>query len=518
MSSPTTGQFQFEDETGRLNCVIAPDSPTSHDCTKQCHPLVEETGTKTQSSPAKKKARTETGSAGVDGDSDYACPYAQTWNIGEIVRIDKFQVIMERFIVSQFPTADHLQEWKYVEKFRLHTYLQFSMADTVSLSKSESSPSGIPKVMKTTTNNIDVCSHAGMTNAENKAAEDKGANFKESYRGRHQTKDSSQISMLSIEKRAPESGNTNSKGSNQLRKTADRTSESEYKFTSLQSQGTSMNIYVTTQGGAKGNGHVAHCSSSLSTNGGVASNKGGVATDKRGVATDKRGVATVKGGVATDKGGVATVSAIGHSQKPPPGVQTSVCQYVVLMEKDPLMVKARINADSQLSFYALVTFLGKPQIEEAATSIHDSTFSQTAPTRSSEVNTYQENNFSKNTEITQPAGLAQGVQQKKETTVERKEVILTFSGSAVRWFSLLFVGCVYRILVPNSRDLSVFGSTLTGALRRATEKCKARHCVFITEEMVIERVESVPGTAQYSLPTVGDIEQVSQIKEVRPDR
>ena len=517
MSSPTTGQFQLEDETGRLNCVIAPDSPSSHDCTKQCHPLVEETGTKAQSSPAKKKARTETGSAGSDGDSDYACPYAQTWNIGEIVRIDKFQVIMERFIVSQFPTADHLQEWKYVEKFRLHTYLQFSMADTVSLSKSESSPSGIPQVMKTTTNNIDVCSHPGMTNAENKAAEYKGANVKESYRGRHQTKDSSQISMLSIEKRAPESVNTNSKGSNQLIKTVDRTSESVNKFTSLQSQETSIYINVTTQGGAKGNGLVAHCSS-LSTNGGVATNKGGVATDKRGVVTDKRGVATDKRGVATVKGGVATVSAIGHSQNPPPGVQTSVCQYVVLMEKDPLVVKARINADSQLSFYALVTFLGKPQVEEAATSRHDSTFSQAAPTRSSEVNTYQENNFSKNTEITQPAGLAQGVQQKKETTVERKEVILTFSGSAVRWFPLLFVGCVYRILVPNSRDLSLFGSTLTGALRRATEKCKARHCVFITEEMVIERVETVPGTALDALPTVGDIEQVSQIKEVRPDR
>ncbi|XP_077989324.1 CST complex subunit CTC1-like [Glandiceps talaboti] len=106
-----TGQLQLTDQTGSINCIIA-DYDTSkidHICGETCQ------------YPSNSSHR------------PFLFPYAKTWCVGQLLRIDKYQIINESFTVCRFPSVQHVGNPTYIDKTHLRSYVQFSMSDTVSL-------------------------------------------------------------------------------------------------------------------------------------------------------------------------------------------------------------------------------------------------------------------------------------------------------------------------------------------------------------------------------------------------
>ena len=110
--SKRTGQARLVDHTANIDCVIAPTNTTDspHQCGQTC-----------------------TLTSG--GTHAYHCPYLHLSTLGSIVRITQFQVIVERFIVSCFPTDADTKNESYVKKTRVCCYLMFSMRDVVRLKR-----------------------------------------------------------------------------------------------------------------------------------------------------------------------------------------------------------------------------------------------------------------------------------------------------------------------------------------------------------------------------------------------
>ena len=110
--SKRTGQVRLVDHTANIDCVIAPTNTTDspHQCDQAC-------------------------TLPSGGTRSYHCPYLHLSTLGSIVKITKFQVIVERFIVSCFPTDADSKNESYVKKTRICCYLMFSMRDVVRLQR-----------------------------------------------------------------------------------------------------------------------------------------------------------------------------------------------------------------------------------------------------------------------------------------------------------------------------------------------------------------------------------------------
>lgn len=96
-SSSKTGQLHLFDQTGEINCIIAPVSQQSegHDCARNC---------------CRKLSSKE---------ELLSCPYMQIWYSDAMIQINRFEVVMERFQSSTVVQENFTEDAKRV-------YLQFS--------------------------------------------------------------------------------------------------------------------------------------------------------------------------------------------------------------------------------------------------------------------------------------------------------------------------------------------------------------------------------------------------------
>uniref|UniRef100_A0ABM0MAH3 CST complex subunit CTC1 n=1 Tax=Saccoglossus kowalevskii TaxID=10224 RepID=A0ABM0MAH3_SACKO len=111
-----TGLLQLVDQTGSIDCVIADldDSDHSHTCDPTC--LYQNTQSQNQT-------------------RRFNCPYVKSWCLGQLLRLNRYQVVVERFLISSFPSVEQLGCSKYIEKSQIRSYVQFSMSDAVNFHK-----------------------------------------------------------------------------------------------------------------------------------------------------------------------------------------------------------------------------------------------------------------------------------------------------------------------------------------------------------------------------------------------
>ena len=67
------------------------------------------------------------------------CGHLQPSQLGCLVRIDRFNVAIERFVLSTFPCVEEIGNDLFIQKLHLRFYLQFSMKDVTFLSRKEPS-------------------------------------------------------------------------------------------------------------------------------------------------------------------------------------------------------------------------------------------------------------------------------------------------------------------------------------------------------------------------------------------
>lgn len=99
--SSNAGQLRLLDQTGEINCMIAPkdENPTEHDCAKNC---CEKATIKEQCS---------------------RCPFSQTRSLSAMIQINKFEVVVEKFHSRGLVQED-------LDRDRNRLYVQFSFDDT----------------------------------------------------------------------------------------------------------------------------------------------------------------------------------------------------------------------------------------------------------------------------------------------------------------------------------------------------------------------------------------------------
>ncbi|XP_013398217.1 CST complex subunit CTC1 [Lingula anatina] len=108
-----TGRLQLRDQTGSIDCLVAQyasDSMEYHFCNTDC------ARGKTMAPPF-----------------FHSCPLPQSWIDGQLVRITKFQIVIERFLVCSLPHPSFFRDEKHIQQKRVHVYLQFAIEDAVTL-------------------------------------------------------------------------------------------------------------------------------------------------------------------------------------------------------------------------------------------------------------------------------------------------------------------------------------------------------------------------------------------------
>ncbi|XP_070542523.1 CST complex subunit CTC1-like [Ptychodera flava] len=110
-----TGHLQLVDQTGSIDCIIADHSGplNKHTCTDECHYPT------------------------MGRDTPFHCPYVKTWCQGQLLRLDRYQIVTECFTISKFPSVQHVGDSVYIDKSHIRCYLQFSMSDAVSLHRKQ---------------------------------------------------------------------------------------------------------------------------------------------------------------------------------------------------------------------------------------------------------------------------------------------------------------------------------------------------------------------------------------------
>ena len=108
--SRRTGRARLVDHTASIDCIISPTSTAaaSHQCTHAC-------------------------TLPSGGTRSYRCPYLHLSTLGEVVRVDRFCVVAERFVIGCFPTVADTKCGSYVKQMKVCCYLTFSMHDVVCL-------------------------------------------------------------------------------------------------------------------------------------------------------------------------------------------------------------------------------------------------------------------------------------------------------------------------------------------------------------------------------------------------
>ncbi|XP_064608963.1 CST complex subunit CTC1-like [Liolophura sinensis] len=103
-----TGQLQLVDNTGAIDVVVAPhpENSQTHTCDNQ-----------------------DCNHSDQNLSRGSSCPFIQTSDCGNLVRVDRYCVVTERFMTANFPSTKHIGDPQYVKQSRIQPYLMFSMQD-----------------------------------------------------------------------------------------------------------------------------------------------------------------------------------------------------------------------------------------------------------------------------------------------------------------------------------------------------------------------------------------------------
>ena len=363
--------MRLVDQTANIDCVVAPTSmgAASHQCSQAC-------------------------TLPSGGTHSYHCPYLHLSTLGDVVRISRFQVVAERFIVSCFPTVADTKNENYIKKMKVCCYLMFSMHDVVCLRRQENSSQ---------TDNL--CSLVKKNCALSDSSDTSAKRIRLGSESLH----------INHERVSPLQ---NCKVSQHAVSIEEEITKSQQLV--IPSDGCSFGEKIQSFSHQTENDHVD-------------SNEVRKKEQKLG----------------------AEQLAKTQDQTSHPVLVSDQSQIFLVMRKDALRVKHRLNSKVALSFFAAVQFLGEPQLS---------------------VNI-----------DTETSGLSD--------RLDRKHVVLDICGNAISLYPALHVGCLYKLVKTNAGTenfLRLFSSCRLTKTLELNDTCQ---CVRIDDSLMIIPMSFVPTTS-----------------------